>query len=287
MSATPPLIQAPDQLQPTYLGGMISPLPVGPRAGLPKSLTPPASALLAILAATTLLFAAPNSNRANRGAIPAEVARHRDFDDAKRILPQIFAGLEQEIYCGCNYSGKLVDWESCGFIPRKNAKRASRIEWEHVVPAWVIGHQRQCWQDGGRKNCTANDSLFNLAEGDLNNLVPAVGEINGDRSNFAYSVWTRDPVPQYGTCRSIVDFKAKKFQPREEVRGRLARITLHIHRRYDLQMSKQDRQLMCAWARSSPVDEWEREREKRIVAAQGEGNPLVASPDLIADYCNR
>ncbi|EGH19336.1 endonuclease I, partial [Pseudomonas savastanoi pv. glycinea str. race 4] len=36
----------------------------------------------------------------------------------------------------------------CGYVPRKSAKRASRIEWEHIVPAWQIGHLRQCWQNG-------------------------------------------------------------------------------------------------------------------------------------------
>ncbi len=41
--------------------------------------------------------------------------------------------------------------ESCGYKVRKNENRARRIEWEHVVPARQFGHQRQCWQDGGRK----------------------------------------------------------------------------------------------------------------------------------------
>lgn len=44
-----------------------------------------------------------------------------------------------------------VDLESCGYVPRKNADRAARIEWEHIVPAWVIGHQHQCWQKGAEK----------------------------------------------------------------------------------------------------------------------------------------
>lgn len=210
---------------------------------------------------------------------------HRDFPGAKRILPRVYSGMEVDFYCGCRYQGKAVDWASCGYQPRKSETRASRIEWEHVVPAWVLGHQRQCWQQGGRKACGDQDPLFQMAEGDLNNLVPAVGEVNGDRANFAYGAWEIHPRPIYGQCRSLVDFKLKRFQPREEVRGAAARITLYMHQRYGLRMSQQDRQLMCAWARQYPVDEWERQRNKRIVQWQGEGNFLVSQPEELSRVC--
>lgn len=210
---------------------------------------------------------------------------YRNFTAAKRILPRLYSGMEVDFYCGCRYQGKDVDWVSCGYQPRKSESRASRIEWEHVVPAWVLGHQRQCWQQGGRKNCAANDPLFQMAEGDLNNLVPAVGEVNGDRANFSYGAWEIHPRPVYGQCQSIVDFKLKRFQPREEVRGAAARITLYMHQRYGLSMSRQDKQLMCAWARQYPVDEWERQRNKRIVQWQGEGNFLVSQPEELSRVC--
>lgn len=210
---------------------------------------------------------------------------HRDFADAKKVLPKVFAGLEEDFYCGCRYAGKTVDFASCGYQPRKNPARASRIEWEHIVPAWAIGHQRQCWQQGGRKHCSKSDPVFQAAEGDLNNLVPAVGEVNGDRSNFSYGAWTRNPAPMYGACRTIIDFNLKRVQPREEVRGRVARITLYVHETYALEMSRQDRQLMCAWARTYPVDDWERERNARIVRWQGAGNPFVAEPARLQAVC--
>jgi deoxyribonuclease I len=171
----------------------------------------------------------------------------RDFNRAKQVLPDVFRGMESDFYCGCAYKGKEMDLASCGYTPRKSETRASRLEWEHVVPAWVLGHQRQCWQNGGRKNCSDNDPQFKSAEGNLVNLVPSVGEVNGDRSNFAYSAWTSKPEPMYGQCKTIVDFKNKKAQPREEVRGRIARIHFYMYERYQLKLSKQDQQLMCAW----------------------------------------
>ncbi|MDT1785968.1 endonuclease, partial [Salmonella enterica subsp. enterica serovar Oslo] len=77
----------------------------------------------------------------------------------------------------------VVDVESCGYMVLKNEYRARRIEWEDVVPAWQFCHQRQCWQDGGRKNC-ANDPVDRKMEIDMLNLHPAIGEVYGDRGNF-------------------------------------------------------------------------------------------------------
>ncbi len=208
----------------------------------------------------------------------------RDFNRAKQVLPDVFRGMESDFYCGCAYKGKEMDLASCGYTPRKSETRASRLEWEHVVPAWVLGHQRQCWQNGGRKNCSDNDPQFKSAEGNLVNLVPSVGEVNGDRSNFAYSAWTSKPEPMYGQCKTIVDFKNKKAQPREEVRGRIARIHFYMYERYQLKLSKQDQQLMCAWAKTYPVDDWEIKRDQRIVKLQGDGNHFV-SEQTTAAFC--
>jgi hypothetical protein len=94
-----------------------------------------------------------------------------------------------ELYCGCKWtwvgkSGGRVDALSCGYEVRKQETRAKRTEWEHIVPAWTFGHQRQCWQQGGRKNCVATDKVFRAMEADLFNLYPSVGEVNGDRANY-------------------------------------------------------------------------------------------------------
>lgn len=215
----------------------------------------------------------------------AKQVGYRNFNSAKKILPNVFSGLEEDFYCGCNYSGKEVDFAACGYQPRKNDARAKRIEWEHVVPASHLGSQRQCWQDGGRKNCSGKDLLFDMMEGDLNNLVPAVGEVNGDRGNMSYGQWSRNPAPVYGRCTSVPDFKNKRFQPREEVRGRIARISLYMHTRYLLKISSQDQKLWCAWAKTYPVDTWEVERNARIKRWQGKGNVLVEDASTIEQIC--
>ncbi|MCY1537535.1 Nuclease NucM [compost metagenome] len=183
-----------------------------------------------------------------------------------------------EFYCGCKFNGNRVDLRSCGYLPRKNANRAARIEWEHIVPAWQIGHQRQCWQKGGRQNCAQNDTVYQRAEADLHNLVPGIGEINGDRSNFAYG-WLPQQPRQYGACPTVVDFKARVIMPRKEVRGMIARTYLYMSDRYRLRLSKKSRQLYTAWNKHYPVQTWERQRNQMLSCVMGWSNPYVGSFD--------
>jgi len=219
-------------------------------------------------------------------ASPLFAAPPRTFSEAKKIAWKLHAPESVEFYCGCRYNGKDVDLESCGYIPRKNPQRASRIEWEHVVPAWVIGHQRQCWQKpgkdgkpGGRKNCAATDTVFQIAEADLHNLVPAIGEINGDRSNFSFS-WLPGKPHQYGKCETLIDFKTQRVMPRQEVRGTVARIYLYMSEQYNLQLSHQDRQIYEVWNKTFLPSEAERQRNQRIACVMGRGNRFVGEVDM-------
>nr|WP_288466199.1 endonuclease [uncultured Pseudomonas sp.] len=208
----------------------------------------------------------------------------RTFSEAKVIARQeIFfdqaAGPEGELYCGCQWkwvgkSGGRVDAESCGYKVRKQPTRAERTEWEHIVPAWTFGHQRQCWQNGGRKNCVATDPVFRAMEADLFNLYPAVGEVNGDRANFNYGAVSGTPS-QYGQCTTKIDFSGRTAEPRDEVKGLVARTTFYMFDRYNLKMSRQQQQVLMAWSKQHPVSSWERERNDRIARVVGHSNLFV------------
>ncbi len=211
--------------------------------------------------------------------IPAYAsAEHpKSFSSAKRILKDIYTDNPTSFYCGCNYTAqgkKLVpQFENCGFKPRKNAKRAKRIEWEHVMPAWAFGHQLQCWQEGGRKACKKNPN-FKRMESDLHNLVPAIGEVNGDRSNFSFAQMEGEPRV-YGSCDMEVNFKARKVEPAPHVRGDIARTYFYMRDQYGVRISRKQEQLFNAWAKLDPVSSWELERNRVIEKIQGNANPYV------------
>tara|TARA_R100000935_G_scaffold57921_1_gene93186 strand:- start:62 stop:676 length:615 start_codon:yes stop_codon:yes gene_type:complete len=149
-----------------------------------------------------------------------------------------------------------------------------QIEWEHIVPAWTLGHQRQCWQSGGRRHCIADDPVFRAMEADLFNLYPAVGEVNADRSNFQFGM-VRGVSLQYGTCTTKVDFKGRAAEPRDQVKGLVARVSFYMHDRYGLNMSRQQQQLLMAWDRQYLVSEWEKSWSNRTATAMGHPNPFV------------
>ncbi|MBO2929280.1 endonuclease [Metapseudomonas otitidis] len=211
----------------------------------------------------------------------AQAAAPRTFQEAKKAAWKLYASHPVEFYCGCRYSGNKVDLKSCGYVPRTNAKRASRIEWEHIVPAWVIGHQRKCWQNGGRENCARHDDAYRRAEADLHNLVPSIGEVNGDRSNYGFG-WLPQAPSQYGACSMVVDFKARKAMPRQQIRGMIARTYFYMSERYGLRLSRQDRQLYTAWNKQYPVEAWERNRNQRVACVMGHGNHFVGAVNLKA-----
>lgn len=200
-----------------------------------------------------------------------------NFSQAKAYAAQINADAPADFYCGCKISwhGKkgVPDLSSCGYSVRKNANRAERIEWEHVMPAWEFGHQRQCWQNGGRKSCS-KDADYRRIESDLHNLQPAIGEVNGDRNNFQYSQWNGGEQ-QYGQCSMKIDFKQKLAQPPERARGTIARTYFYMRDQYHLRLSRQQTQLFTAWDKQYPVTSWECERDNRIAKVQGNHNSYV------------
>ncbi len=162
-----------------------------------------------------------------------------------------------------------------GYQVRKNENRASRVEWENLVPAWQFGHQRQCWQDGGRQKLALKIRSIRKMESDMHNLQPSVGEVNGDRGNsYGQPVeWRRRPVR---SMRHEGDFfKEKAAEPPARARGAIARTYFYMRDQYNLTLSRQQTQLFNAWNKMYPVTDWECERDERIAKVQGNHNPYV------------
>nr|WP_276197976.1 endonuclease [Ferrimonas senticii] len=209
-------------------------------------------------------------------------ATPQSFSSAKKELRKIYVNNLplQSFYCGCEFSArgkKLVpDLDGCGYELRKETQRerAERIEWEHVVPAYDFGRQMQCWQDGGRKNC-GKDRNFRRMEADMHNLYPAIGEVNGDRSNFGLTDWNGKSV-NYGSCEMVVDFKKRQAQPPVRARGQVARAYLYMADRYNLRLSRSQQKLYAGWNRMYPADANECRRHQLVSKKQGWENPFIA-----------
>jgi deoxyribonuclease-1 len=87
-------------------------------------------------------------------------------------------------------------------------------------------------------------------EADIHNLVPAIGELNADRSNFRYGA-DKLKNQMYGECKFEIDFDAN-------------RAYLYMSKTYNINLSDQERKMMEVWDKQDPIDEWEIEKNKRI-----------------------
>lgn len=217
-------------------------------------------------------------------AAAGSVAAMDNFVAAKKELPKITRALDKPatVYCAVpitfNERGRWqVDPLAAGYRVRKNAKRAVRIEAEHVMPAWDFGHQLQCWAaKNGRKNCEKTSPEFNRMEGDLHNLFPALGEVNGDRNNFRFSDWNGTPT-QYGSCQMVIDFAGKRAQPPQAARGLIARAYLYMSQQYGIRLADQQRKLYEAWNRQYAPSANECRRNQLIKKVQGNDNPFITA----------
>jgi len=68
---------------------------------------------------------------------------------------------------------------------------------------------------------------------DLHNLVPSVGELNGDRSNLRFGMIPNEPR-SYGLCDFEVDFKDRRAEPPVNRQGDIARIYFYMRDQYGL-----------------------------------------------------
>ena len=178
------------------------------------------------------------------------------FSKAKKIMyNKIYSDHQQTFYCSCDYSNRKVNLNSCNYQVRKNHNRASRTEAEHIKGT------------NGRKYCLKNNKQFKQAHNDLMNLVPSIGEVNGDRSNYRFGM-IEGEVRNYGSCDVEIDRSgergSRRVEPAVNVRGDIARIYAYMSNKYGLNLSKQTKQLMNAWNKLDPVDDWEKVRAMRI-----------------------
>ena len=159
-----------------------------------------------------------------------------NFTKAKSILKKSnFFGIKEELYCGCEFfKWKIPKDAKCGIKARKNINRAFKIEFEHIVPFEnQVGHT-VVWDSGiplckGKKGRKCASKVFAHMEGDLWNLWPAGGEMNGDRNNFSYAM-VQGKRDKYGKCDFIV--QDRKAEPRDEVKALVAFTYLYFQKTY-------------------------------------------------------
>jgi endonuclease G, mitochondrial len=135
---------------------------------------------------------------------------------------------------------------------------------EHVVP--------QSWFNKRKQPKT-----------DLHHLFTCEWGCNSFRSNHAYFDFSQEAYRD--NCGENAD---GKFEPKHG-KGAVARATLYFLLRYPGEISDSKKEMpidrlstLIEWAKSDKVDRWERHRNAEIFKVQGNRNPLIDFPELVA-----
>ena len=223
-------------------------------------------------------------------ALAAGNTTNDSFSQAKRMLErQVYHDHRVTIYCGAEFNTQKRVTLPAGFTAAAHEKRATKVEWEHAVPAENFGRAFPEWRDGHPECVNRNDRPFkgrrcaekvNMEyrhmQADMYNLFPAIGAVNAIRSNKQYSALPGS-VSAFGSCPAKVD--GKRFEPPDRAKGQVARAALYMADSYPMyRLSRQQQQLFEAWDKMYSVDAWEGTRAKRIEKLQGNENARVKQP---------
>lgn len=212
------------------------------------------------------------------------------FSKSKKILQNdIYSDYFKTVYCASTYhpkSKKILTYPL--FFDRTIMQnRSDRIEYEHIVPAenfggilpeWKNGHN-SCQTKGkpykGRRCAEKTNRLFKLMQADMYNLYPAIGSVNGVRSNKQFVQLPRFVPSSFGTCHfKISDNLA---EPPNRAKGIVARTYLYFDEVYfpHFKLNHEQTALMIDWHIKYPVTQWECIRTYRIEQIQKSENLIT------------
>ncbi|WP_024604620.1 MULTISPECIES: endonuclease [unclassified Pseudoalteromonas] len=232
---------------------------------------------LIIITNLILLLSAP-------GEVNAYDTNHVvSFTTAKnKLYKQIYNNAGETFYCGCDWSNRKTNLQSCGlqsFFSKKERKRSLRTEAEHIIAAsWLLKVNyklRKCaidskkTKESAREYCQKHDIDYKRAHNDLVNLFPAVGAINQNRSNKPFVERVTNKVKTYGKCN--IEIGSRGIKPPTDKKGDIARVAFYMATTYQVTYSKRQLELFKKWDKEDPLSLEEIKHNNRVIAVQGYG----------------
>jgi deoxyribonuclease-1 len=120
------------------------------------------------------------------------------------------------------------------------------------------------------------------AQCDLHHLFPADAEVNSLRGSLPFGEVVNTDWSEAGSLKGKDAQGTTVFEPRDAHKGNVARAMLYFAVRYDYPVSTRQYALYESWHNSDPPDATETARNLEIQEQQGNANPFVACPNLVA-----
>ncbi|MFA5036160.1 MAG: endonuclease [Candidatus Izemoplasmatales bacterium] len=134
---------------------------------------------------------------------------------------------------------------------------------------------------------------------DLHHLRPTDVSVNADRGNLDFGDATTLVADTYGEdVLSYCYISSSYFEPRDEIKGDVARMMFYMATRYEGNNGEPDLELingltdtdsalfgdlatLLLWNELDPVDDAERARNELVYSYQGNRNPFIDHPELV------
>lgn len=249
------------------------------------------------------VFEFDSDNRADIQARQRGNRHSQSFYAVKQeMLEKIYYDHRRTLYCGAEFTRykqiikpqgfklpnvKKADFQVYEITAEELARKAERMEWEHIVPAnnfgktfkeWSFGHNNCVSRKGkkfkGRRCAEQESEEFRYMYADMYNLYPSIGAVNYLRSNFNFTQFDSRLPNTFGTC--ALKISKNKAEPVDDVKGLIARTYLYMQQTYPrYSIGEPMYGILLAWAKKYPVTAWECRRAYRIEKAQGNANNIV------------
>lgn len=172
------------------------------------------------------------------------------------------------------YSGYLKNWNYGG-----SGTNPSPINAEHVVPQSFFGASEPMRSDIHHLfpvHQSANSSRGSNPFGEINDTQTSKWWLNGS---------SRTSIPS-SNINNYSEAKSGMFEPKESVKGNVARAVFYFYTVYPTQAGPismaGDINVLYQWHLQDPVDGTEAARNSAIESYQGNRNPFVDHPELVA-----
>jgi endonuclease I len=122
-----------------------------------------------------------------------------------------------------------------------------------------------------------------IAKSDLHHLFPSDARVNSRRSSYPYCEVKNASWFERGSALGFSRLSGRLcFEPRDNVKGDVARALFYFAVRYDYSISEEQEYFLRLWHEADPVDELEKERNELIIEFQNNTNPFVDEPSLVS-----
>jgi len=156
----------------------------------------------------------------------------------------------------CRYTGKTLP--VVDDIPNANIMNT-----EHIWPQSRFG-----------------SNMVSLKKCDLHHLMPSLSKVNSRRGNHPFGVVIAAIYQRRGSLLGYDVYRKLAFEPRDEVKGDIARAMFYFSIRYSTLIDDRQENTLRKWSKADPVDLNERKRNKLIKDFQGNRNPFIDVPGL-------